>query len=250
MFMRLLQVKVKSEELQTIGRFYEERIVTALRSADGCRYACLMQSVHHPDDVISMTLWDSEKDAGAYERSGLFKQLLEDARPYFAESTEWKLQLSKDFTLEYTPEITEPTIKQFAVAATSTETIPAEQKPLRTFLRIVSLHLQPGKFEEFNALYQNEILPALNATRGCRYACLSTPSGETNEAISVTLWNSPADAEAYERDGQFQRLLREVKHTLSDLSLSKLAAERNGLHNVTSDDIAVVGFNLLAGQSF
>jgi heme-degrading monooxygenase HmoA len=248
MFMRLLQVKIKPEELRNLSALYEEKIVPALQTVRGCLYAYLMQSVHHTDEVISMTLWRTEEDAAVYERGGLYKELLEEARPFFADSTEWKLQLSKDFTLEYLPVPEEPAIRTFSVASTSESTIPIKEKSLQLFLRIVSVHLKPGKLEEYKELYRREIIPALQATRGCLYACLSTLTIDSNEAISVTLWNSRADAEEYERSGRFDQLLHEVEHTLSDLSQWK--SEGRFQHTVTSEDIAVEGYRLVAGKEF
>jgi quinol monooxygenase YgiN len=106
MFMQLLQVKAKKEEMDSLRRFYEEKVVTALQETPGCLYACLMQSAQEPDEVISMTLWDLQQSTEEHEKSGLFQRLVEEARPLFAESTEWHIQLSKEFRVEYSPATT------------------------------------------------------------------------------------------------------------------------------------------------
>lgn len=250
MFMRMLQVKIRPDGIQGLGRLYEERIIPALQSVGGCRYACLMQSAYKSDDVISMTLWQSEAEANNYERTGLFKQLVEEARPFFAESTEWKLQLSEDFTLKYAPDSAEPELKTYSIETTSGATIPTKDVPLHLFLRIVSVHVKPGAFEEYKQLYQSVIIPALLATRGCCYTSLSTATADSTVAISVTLWNSRADANEYERSGTFGRLVQKVSHTLSDLSQWKMESEGKRMRSVTSDDIEVEGFHLIAGKSF
>ena len=100
MFMRLLQVKVKPETSGDLPRIYNEKIIPALQQTIGCLYASLIQSVDHPDESISMTLWDTPDHAEAYEQGGLFQRLLHEAEPYLAETSEWKIQLSQDFTLE------------------------------------------------------------------------------------------------------------------------------------------------------
>ncbi len=249
MHMRLLQLKIKPEELPGLGRLYEDRIILALQAVGGCLHACLLQSARQADRIISFTLWRSEEDASRYERSGLFMRLVAEARPFFADTTEWKLQLSKDFTLEYTSESAEPTLKTFSVSTSSGPTIPSKEKMLPGFLRIVSVHIKPGKLEEYKQLYERDIIPTLLSTRGCEFSCLSTPTEDSNEAVSVTVWNSRTDAEEYEHKGTFSNLLQNVKHTLSDLSQLKMDTVGTWLPSVTSEDIEVDGFHLIASRS-
>lgn len=249
MFLRILQLRVKPTEIQGFVRLYEDRIVPALRSASGCFDACLVQSIRRPEKVLSVTLWNSEEDSSAYERSGLFMQLVGSARFFFADSTEWRLTLSKDFTLEHTPVSAEPVVGTYSVSTTTGGRLPPQQKHLQMFMRIVSLHHKPGKLEEFKDLYQREIIPTLIATQGCQYACLSTPADGSSESVSVTLWNSRADAEEYERKGTFRRLLQKVRHTLSDLSQLQLESIGTRLPSTTSEDVAVEGFQFITGMN-
>lgn len=250
MHMRMLQVKIKEEDLGSFTKLYEDRIIPALKTIGGCLYACLVQSIHRPDEGISMTLWRSEEDASRYEKSGLYSQLVSEARPFFAESSDWNLQLSKDFTLEYAQGTVEPTLKSYAVSRAGGESNLMNGQGPHTFLRIVSVHVKPDRFEEYKELYQREIIPTLVTTRGCLFSCLSTSAGDTREAVSVTLWNSRADAEDYERKGTFDNLLRSVRHTLSELTQLKLQSVNTGLPSVTSEDIEVDGFHLVAARRF
>jgi heme-degrading monooxygenase HmoA len=250
MHMRMLQVTIRPEELPGLARLYEDRIIPALENVGGCLFACLLQSVHQLNEGMSMTLWRTEEDALRYEQSGLFKRLLGEAQPYFADATEWKLELTKDFTLEYTPTQTEPQVKTFSVSTSSGSTVSSTAKAQRPFLRIVSVHLKPGKLEEYKELYQRDIVPALLATNGCQFSCLSTPTDGDNEAISVTLWNSRQDAEEYERKGSFNQLLHNVSHTLSDLSQLRIQSAGTRLPSVTSEDVGIDGFHLIASKSF
>jgi heme-degrading monooxygenase HmoA len=176
-------------------------------------------------------------------------QLVASARSFFADSSEWRLTLSKDFTLEPTPVSAGPVIDTYSVSTTTSGGLPPPHERPQTFMRIVSLHHKAGKLEEYKELYQREIIPTLIATRGCQYACLSTPADGSSESISVTLWNSRADAEAYERQGTFRKLLQKVRHTLSDLSQLHLESVGTGLPSTTSEDIAVEGFQFIAGMS-
>ena len=249
MYLRMLQVTVKQEDISGLVRLYEQRIIPALEKFGGCLFACLVQSVRKPEEGISVTLWHSEEDASRYEQSGLFKQLLTEAKPYFAETTEWKLELTKDFTLEYTPSSAEPTLKTYSVSTTGGSTAASSAEMHQPFLRIVSIHLKPGKLEEYRELYRRDIIPALMATSGCRFSCLSTSTADSNDTISVTLWNSRTDAEEYEQKGAFSQLLEGIRHTMSDLSQLRMQSEGTRLPSVTSEDVEVDGFHLLASRS-
>ena len=252
MFMRLLHTKLKPDGLEIMKKYYEENIVPSLEQTSGCLYACLMLNSHQPDEILSMTLWESEKKANEYEHGGLFQKLMEGARPFFAESSEWKVQLTKDMTLEYAPVPEEPTVLSYSVSASSDEgnAAPADRER-QSYLRIVSVKLKPGKVDEYRKLYESEIIPALRSTKGCRHAYLTTPSSSENEAISLTLWDSKAEAEAYERSGLFAQLVEKTKHLYSELFQWKMHLDH--LHSgqaATSEDLEIHGYTVVTGRSF
>ena len=198
-----------------------------------------------------MTLWDTMEHAEAYEKGGMFQHLLNEINPYLSESSEWKIQLSKDFTLEYTPVPEEPVVKSYKIA-----TPPAGQPMLADqasalYVRIVSINLKPGSIEEFARLYNTEILPVLHKVEGCLYAFLTEGIQERNEVISVTIWDSKTAADVYEATGLFNKLTRKVQHTFSELYQWKLAAERRSAVQVSStEDLSVSGYNVVSGKIF
>lgn len=251
MFMRLVQVKVKDGRSDGLQQHYRQRIIVALEKVTGCRYAGLMRSVHHSEECISLTLWDNESDAEAYERSGLFESLLHETRPFLLESSESRLQLSQDLTLEYVPVPEEPVVSKFPVTERS-DALPSEQEqhgPL--WVRIVSLKLRRGKRGEFERHYREQVIPALRKVKGCRYIYLAERFGREDEVLSVTSWERREDAEAYEESGLFARLLRSQGDVLSDLYHWKLQEEKKkGALSATSDDPTVEQFDVVAGKSF
>ncbi|MGH2566852.1 MAG: antibiotic biosynthesis monooxygenase [Bacteroidota bacterium] len=249
--MRLVQLTLKPGELATAREYYDERTVPALQKTPGCLFAGLLQSAHQPDEIISMTLWESQSHAEAYEKSGLFQQLIEEKRHLLADSSEWRMQLTKELKLEYTPLPVEPTVKSFPVAAMSGQTKPEGTKPDQMFLRIVSLKIKPGKMEEYKNIYMNEIIPAFYETKGCRHAYLTLPSEDSNEAISITIWDSKEAADEYELSGRFAYLLDKVKHTFTNLFQWKMKLEKGKREqSATSDDLRIEGFSVVTGKSF
>jgi heme-degrading monooxygenase HmoA len=251
MFMRLVQVKVKSETADQLPLLYSEKIIPALQGIRGCLYASLIKSVSHPDESISMTLWDTLEHAEAYEQGGLFQKLMNEITPYLSDSSEWKIQLAKDFTWEYTPSSEEPVVKSYRVT-TAIPGHPGMADPdLALYVRILSVRLKTGRTEEFARLYSSEILPVLHNVKGCRYAFLTEGVEERNEVISVTIWDSKDAADVYESSGLFRKLTRKVHHTFSELYQWKLAVEkRSGAQVSTTDDLTVAGYNVVSGRMF
>ena len=252
MYMRLVQTKVKPNGLEIMKEHYDENILPTLQRTPGCLYACLMRSARQQEEIISLTLWETQTHADTYEKSGQFRQLLDGAKPFLADSSELKIQLTKDMTLEYAPVPEEPTVSSYSVSAasdTNTRT-PNDQAP-ETYLRLVSVKLKPGKSDEYRQLYETEIIPALRSTKGCRHAYLTTADNEGTEAISITIWDHKTDAEAYERSGLFAQLLEKTKHLYSELFQWKLHLDH--LHrgqSATSEDMKVQGYSVVTGRSF
>jgi len=250
MFMRLLQLRVKTQFLEAFRRFYEDTIIPALQKTPGCQFAGLMQSHPHPDECISLTFWDTQSNAEAFDKSETFQGLLQKAKPFLSESTEWKIQLSENFELEYKPVPEEPLLKEYVVAAQTEEAPPLSPQNARIHVRIVSAKIQEDKLEEFKQLYSTEVIPALQTTKGCSYAYLTENLQEENEFISVTIWDSQEDAESYEKNGRFAELLDKTKHTFSQPYQWKLGLEQGFRGQVvTSEDLSVTHYSLVTGKN-
>jgi heme-degrading monooxygenase HmoA len=251
MYMRLVQAKIKPDKLSELRQHYDQKAIPALKKMPGCVYACLMHSVQHPDESISLTLWETQQYADAYEQSGVFQQLLHEAQPFLAEASEWKIQLSEELKLEYLPVPEEPVVKSYTVAATTKEQNSPQARTAFLYLRIVSPKIMPEKLEEFKRLYNEEIIPVLRTVKGCRYAYLTEGVKDNSEVISITLWDSKEDAENYERSGLFNKLTEKVKHTFSELYQWKMGLEREfSGHVATSEDLKVEHYQIVTATSF
>ena len=96
MYMRIVQAKYKPDFLPEIKEIYDNKIIPRLKITEGCLGVCVIISTIKNDEGISMTLWDSQANAEAYEQSGLYHELLGMVKPFLEDSSEWKIQLSKD----------------------------------------------------------------------------------------------------------------------------------------------------------
>lgn len=251
MYMRMVQVRIKQGALQKVLALYRNRVITSLEHVEGCRYAGFMVSAHHAEECISLTLWNSKKDADQYEASGLFSRLIDEMRPHFVESSESRIQLSRDLKLEYVPVPEEPVISASDVAAAGSAETASQHNDGKIWVRIVSLKLRPGKMEEYKTSYLEHVVPRLKTVTGCRYVYLAERTGKPNEVISVTSWSSRQDAETYERSGVFAALLESQRHLLSELYQWKQSTERTQhLEVTTSEDVAIEQYDVVAGRSF
>ena len=82
-YARTTTVKVPLEKTEEFVRLYEQTILPALKPVAGFQGAYLFNDPS-TGEGFSLTFWASEKDAIAYEQSGLYTQLVEKLRPFFA----------------------------------------------------------------------------------------------------------------------------------------------------------------------
>ncbi len=252
MFMRLVEATVKKDGDAWLERVYADSILHALEQTPGCIFAGLLYSMDHTSRYMSLTLWESETHAQHYVNSGEFKKNLDRLRPVLEESSEWKIQLSKENTVEYKEVPFEPVVKSWDVSDPDSS-LPGEVHAQRSYLRILSHKINPGNAAEFTRIYNSEVLPELRAVPGCRYAFLIDNSETDREMISFSIWDDPALLEHYERQGKFKELLDKLSHTLGDLYQWKMALEKrskSAVATVTSQDIGVSRFTLVTGKKF
>lgn len=118
------------------------------------------------------------------------------------------------------------------------------------YLRFVRLDLRPESEREFAEFYRERVIPALEATPGCLFVALLRPwRGEAHK--SLTLWESPDHALAYEESGLYHRLLREAEPYLSSTTAWRVRLARDPLE--TSDpglrEIPPEGYEVETGEA-
>ena len=91
MFVRMTHTKIDTSKLDEARDFYNsEEVSGVLRQQPGYRFNHLLESVDAPGEGISLTAWDSREDAEAYERSGVYQELIGKFGEYFVEPPELK----------------------------------------------------------------------------------------------------------------------------------------------------------------
>jgi len=251
MFMRLLHMKIDAARMPELREYYDQHVIPTLRSTVGCVFAGLIQSNEHHNECLSMTLWTTQTEAEQYGKGESFRHMLKDAHAFLAESSEWKVQLSAELTLETVPVIEEPTVKSYSLTSTTDEGMRDTAPAQSLYVRVVIPSVREGLGEEFRRIYAEEVIPALTGVKGCRYAFLSEAAGGKQELLSITIWDSAADAAEYEESELFHNISLSLKHTFSELFQWKMGLERTKSHNVvTSEDSSVEHYQVISGARF
>ncbi len=248
MFMRLVNLKVKEGRLNDFARFYEERTIPALRETKGCLYASLLKPTADDVECVSMTLWRSRENVEAYEKSGLYDELLDEMDDMMAEVVEWKVHSSSDLKRDIHL-LQDPDVEAYPVEVAAIGEVVDAVGPQHFFVRLVSARIQTGKFHALKEKFDREIKPALMATKGCRAVFLVENTKTQERALSVTIWDSEEDAIRYEMSGGFDEMTAKVSEFFSGLYQWRLSlSPSEDRRSITGKDLDVKSFQVVTGR--
>jgi len=249
-FLRLFQLKVGIGNIVKFEQFYNKFVFPELKVASGCLCAGLIKGGKTPGEFISMSIWDRQSQAELYSKSHPYQDLVKKLEPFFAHSTEWKIELSHDSELQYTPVPLKPALNHYQVTAFSQFGKEPKKKNEKMYVRIVSVKIKDGSLPELRQIYNEEIIPELKVTPGCLYAYLTENMHYSQEVFSLTIWENQTLAEKYEKSGHFSKLVDKVKHTFSDYYQWKMQLENKKEKTVSSDDLTVTRYQMVTGEKF
>ena len=84
MFVRLTYFGFKSEKIKELKKFYNEVAIPTLKKQKGNLECRLFEPVDKKEDYISMTTWEKKEDAETYHNTGVYKNLVDQVRPFFS----------------------------------------------------------------------------------------------------------------------------------------------------------------------
>ena len=248
MFMRLVNLKVKEGRLNDFARFYEERTIPALQETKGCLYASLLKPTADDVECVSMTLWRSRENVEAYEKSGLYDELLDEMDDMMAEVVEMKVRSGADSKRELHL-LQDPDVEAYPVEVAAIGEVVDAVGPQHFFVRLVSARIQTGKFDALKERFDREIKPALMATKGCRAVFLVENTKTQERALSVTIWDSEEDAIRYELNGGFDEQTAKVSEFFSGLYQWRLSlSPSEDRRSITGKDLDVKSFQVVTGR--
>jgi heme-degrading monooxygenase HmoA len=83
------------------------------------------------------------------------------------------------------------------------------------YVRLTYLNFLPGKLEEAKRIYFNELVPVVKKQKGNLDCKMLEPVNKEDDFISLTVWDSKEDADAYHASGVYKQLVDRVRHTYS-----------------------------------
>ncbi|HUP14116.1 MAG TPA: antibiotic biosynthesis monooxygenase family protein [Niastella sp.] len=82
-------------------------------------------------------------------------------------------------------------------------------------VRLTYLSFMPENLVQAKSTYHDEVIPAVRNQKGNIDCKLLAPMDEKDEYISMTVWETKADADAYENSGLYRDLVNKVKKDFS-----------------------------------
>ncbi|MEX1138079.1 MAG: antibiotic biosynthesis monooxygenase family protein [Bacteroidota bacterium] len=95
-FLRMVSLKFRTEKVNEFKKHYTEKVIPVLRKVQGCRRAFIAAPADNPNELISVTEWESERAAQAYEHGGQFDALLESQRHFLSGLSDWGMGRQKE----------------------------------------------------------------------------------------------------------------------------------------------------------
>ena len=90
MVVRLVFGKIQTDKIKEFRKWYKTEDVPAVKNQKGLRMLLLLESVDAPGEAVSLSIWDSNEDAEAYEKSGLYEKQVKKALTFLTEAPKLK----------------------------------------------------------------------------------------------------------------------------------------------------------------
>ncbi len=79
------------------------------------------------------------------------------------------------------------------------------------YVRLTYLKFLPGKVEEAKRIYNSELVPVVKKQKGNLDCKMLEPIDNADDYISMTVWDSKEDADAYQTSGVYRQLVDRVR---------------------------------------
>ena len=90
------------------------------------------------------------------------------------------------------------------------------------FVRLTYLNFLPGKMEEAKRIYNSELVPIVKKQKGNLDCRMLEPLEKTDDYISMTVWDSKEDADAYHSSGVYKQMVDRVRDLFSKAPVLKV----------------------------
>lgn len=246
MFLRMVSMNMKAEHSLKLAQEYEKNVIATLRHQAGCNFASFLQNINDKKDCISLTIWNSKQEADEYEKSGVFKRLVDSLRTYFEDSNEWEMKLTDDLSIEYTPIQADPSVKGFEDNASEKESI---QKFHATpyAAKIMTLTVQPDKIQEFQETFVSKVIPKFNEQKGFVQIILLQKNNEFN---SISFWDETIDLNSSFGEQTDRTLTKSIVELLPSSVQWQVSHKGSRSNYATTEEMKGSVYRCLTGEWF
>jgi len=84
MYVRMTLIKIKSGRMEALRSIYNEQVIPTMQKQKGVRFIHLLECLENRDEGISITAWDTKADLDAYEKSGVYEELIEKFKDFYS----------------------------------------------------------------------------------------------------------------------------------------------------------------------
>jgi len=246
MFLRMVTHAIRRDVSEKSVETYNQSIMPALRTTTGCAFAAFLQNTIDLQECISLTIWNSQKESFDYEESGLYKKLVDSLRPYFTESSEFKLELSADLSLEYTPIVEEPTVKRFSESVANSENI-SSLKAAPFAIQVLSLTVQDDKIEEFEKIFSAEIHPKFISQKGFIDLIVVR---QDREFYVLSFWDETVDIQSPSGEHSLNELLYSISKILPSFIRWRVSHKNASSMSASSEEAKSTVYRCLTAEWF
>ncbi len=83
------------------------------------------------------------------------------------------------------------------------------------FIRMTFINLIPDKKKAARKLYDEEVIPAHKDRKGLRFVHLMESMDDKEGGIAITAWDTKEDVVAYEKSGDYEKLLGKFREMIT-----------------------------------
>ena len=92
------------------------------------------------------------------------------------------------------------------------------------YVRLTYVAFLPDKVDEAKKIYNNEIVPIVKKQKGNLDCRMLEPIDSTDDYISMTVWDSKENADAYHVSGTYKQLVNKIQAFYSKNPVLKVYA--------------------------
>jgi heme-degrading monooxygenase HmoA len=244
MFLRMVTHTYRDEELLHMTMTYEHAVLPALRSTPGCVFAAFIQNIDDHRECVSLTLWRSQNEAHEYEGSGLYFKLVNELRPFFTETTEWKLQLNEENALENVPVQIEPEVVGFSDSVAGSEVFSRlKAKPFA--VQIVTLTVKAGHLQDFETIFSSEIHQKYQTCKGFIDLILLR---QERVYHSISFWDETVDINSSSDIHSINQLVRSIYAVLPTFVQWRMSHQGAARTSASSEDVKATVYRCLVAE--